>query len=126
MRSKYPSNFISDILTLCRKIRKVWSRELAKFETPKEKIAHLKHLLSDIGMESRYTVEKAKKIKEERELQAEVEAAQEFGGRWGNDADGPAKTRSMRSAAISQPEERRRIYRRDELAFLEDQSDESD
>jgi len=70
---------------------------LAKFETPKEKIKHLTGLLTDVGMTPRYSNEKAKKIKEERELQAEVEAVQEGAG-WAKMDNGRANTRSTRSA----------------------------
>lgn len=58
-------------------IRKMWHRELAPYDTPKAKISHLKGMLKDAGMEGRYSVEKAKKIKEERELRADLEMVQE-------------------------------------------------
>lgn len=64
-------------------IRKVWGKELAKCDTPKEKIKHLTKMLEDAGMTPRYSNEKAKQIKEARELKAELEAAQEFNERWG-------------------------------------------
>ncbi|KAF1984463.1 hypothetical protein K402DRAFT_455917 [Aulographum hederae CBS 113979] len=64
-------------------IRKVWSRYLAKYSSNSEKIAHLKELLKDVGMEGRFSAEKAQKIKDERELKAEMEAIQEGEKMWG-------------------------------------------
>ncbi|KAI9840899.1 MAG: hypothetical protein M1837_001226 [Sclerophora amabilis] len=68
-------------------IRKLWHRELAPYDTPKAKIHHLKRLLKEVGMDGRYSADKASKIKEERELQAEVEAVQSFPKQWGNSSD---------------------------------------
>lgn len=55
-------------------VRKFWSKELAPFETSKAKIAHLKSMLRDIGMTGRFSADKAKAIKERRELEADVDA----------------------------------------------------
>ncbi|KAG0638053.1 hypothetical protein HOY80DRAFT_1010323 [Tuber brumale] len=103
-------------------IRKFWSKELAKFENPKEKIKHLTGLLTDVGMTPRYSNEKAKKIKEERELQAEVEAVQE-GARWAKMDSGRVNTRSTRSAPTVSTAEKKQIRGMEDLAFLDDQSD---
>ncbi|PWW78341.1 hypothetical protein C7212DRAFT_352616 [Tuber magnatum] len=103
-------------------IRKFWSKELAKFETPKEKIKHLTGLLTDVGMTPRYSNEKAKKIKEERELQAEVEAVQEGAG-WAKMDNGRVNTRSTRSAPTVSTAEKKQIRGMEDLAFLDDQSD---
>ncbi|KIW03114.1 uncharacterized protein PV09_05757 [Verruconis gallopava] len=65
-------------------IRKVWGKELKPFETPKAKIAHLKSMLADAGMTGRYSIEKASRIKEQRELAADLEAVTAFDERWGN------------------------------------------
>lgn len=64
-------------------VRKVWGKELKKFDTSKEKIKHLKSLLEDVGMTGRYSAEKANQIKEARELAADIEAAKEFNEQWG-------------------------------------------
>jgi hypothetical protein len=69
-------------------IRKLWGKELKPFTTSKEKIRHLKDMLSDAGMEGRYSVEKARGVKERRELAADLEAVQEFGKRWGDEKSG--------------------------------------
>lgn len=69
-------------------IRKMWSRELGPFSTPRDKIRHLKDMLKDAGMEGRYSQEKAKRIREKRELQADLEVVQEGARLWGRrDAD---------------------------------------
>lgn len=115
-------------LTPTAQIRKVWSRELAKFDTPHAQIAHLKSLLTEIGMTGRLSAEKAKKIKEERELRAEVEAVQLGAGEWGREEDhnvGKRKvsTRSMRTAPMAEVVEKKEIRGIEEFAFLDDQSD---
>lgn len=66
-------------------IRKLWHRELAPFDTSREKIKHLKDMLEEAGMTGRFSAEKAKQIKEARELKAELEAATEFNKTWGHD-----------------------------------------
>lgn len=68
-------------------IRKVWGRELMGCSTPKEKIRHLKSMLKDAGMDGRYSIEKANRIREDRELKADLEAAQEGAKKWGANID---------------------------------------
>lgn len=67
-------------------IRKMWYKELAPYTSSKAKINHLKGMLKDAGMDGRYSVDKAKQIKEERELKAELEAVQEGAKHWGEPA----------------------------------------
>lgn len=55
-------------------VRKFWANELKPYPTPKAKVAHLKSMLKDIGMTGRFSMEKAKAIKERRELEADVDA----------------------------------------------------
>ena len=64
-------------------IRKLWHKELAPYDTSRAKVNHLKDMLKDVGMDGRYSVEKASKIKEQRELAAELDAVQEGAKRWG-------------------------------------------
>ncbi|KAI5814875.1 hypothetical protein BZA77DRAFT_93335 [Pyronema omphalodes] len=112
-------------------IRKVWGRELSKFETSAEKISHLKSLLSDAGMTGQYSLAKAKKIKEDRELAAEVEAVQKGAAVWGeSDDDGATRTRASRSGAAAGNGgggTGRRLVQKSKgfegLDFLDDQSD---
>lgn len=71
-------------------LRKVWSKELSNCDTPKEKIAHLKRLLKDVGMEGRFSEDKAKKIKEEREFRKDLEEIKEGNAKWG-ESEGSGK-----------------------------------
>ena len=65
-------------------IRKLWHRELAPHSSTAAKIAHLKQMLRDVGMEGRFSVEKARAVKERRELEQDLEAVREGERRWGN------------------------------------------
>ena len=80
-------------------IRKLWHRELAndKFPTSKAKIAHLKSMLTDAGMTGRFSAEKAKSIKEARELEAELEAARDFEEQFGT---GGRSRRAKKNAGV--------------------------
>ncbi|KAL4938009.1 hypothetical protein BDV06DRAFT_201908 [Aspergillus oleicola] len=99
-------------------IRKMWTRELAPYDTPKAKIKHLKDMLKDAGMEGRYSLEKARQIKEERELREDLEMVQEGAKRWGKDT---AEDGSDSGGP------RRRLNRgRKALAFLESDGEETD
>ena len=69
-------------------IRKLWHRELAPYPTPKDKIKHLKAMLEEVGMVGRFSAEKARQIKEARELKAELEEARRFNEQWGHEEDG--------------------------------------
>lgn len=64
-------------------VRKIWGKELAPYDTPKLKIRHLKDLLSQIGMTGRFSAEKAKQIREERELKFDLEEVQHGAKLWG-------------------------------------------
>ncbi|KAJ4992357.1 hypothetical protein SVAN01_02066 [Stagonosporopsis vannaccii] len=83
-------------------IRKVWSKELAKYDSSKEKIRHLKGMLSDAGMDGRYSDEKAAKIKEKREFAKDLEAIQEGEAAWGTAEDTGGRPR-RRAAARPMP-----------------------
>lgn len=100
-------------------IRKMWSRELAPYDTPKAKIKHLKKMLEDAGMKGRYSLEKAKRIREERELKADLELVQEGARRWGTGSAGEESDNEGRP--------RRRLARGPKsLAFLDDDGEETD
>lgn len=68
-------------------IRRKWHNELKQYDSPKPKIKHLKKILEDAGMSGRYSNEKAKDIRERRELAEELKAAQEYAKKWGQDKD---------------------------------------
>ena len=86
----------------------MWGRELAKFSTPQERINHLRGMLADIGMTGRYSNEKAKRIKEERELAADLVAVQEGAKAWGAESSEQMKTRSSR--AVEAPPKTRKVF----------------
>ncbi|KAJ2455188.1 hypothetical protein EV183_000923 [Coemansia sp. RSA 2336] len=78
-------------------VRKVWSKELADMNTAQQ-VRHLKSMLADLGMVGRPTLEKCKKIKAKRDLQAELDAinAENI---LDEDEPAPRSARSRRSAA---------------------------
>ncbi|KAH9874135.1 hypothetical protein IAQ61_004764 [Plenodomus lingam] len=82
-------------------IRKVWSRdpELSKCNTAKEKIVVLRNMLKDVGMEGKFSVEKAAKIKEQREFAKDLEAIQEGEMAWGKTSEVTSTGRPSRRAA---------------------------
>ncbi|KAL6711526.1 hypothetical protein ACN47E_004460 [Coniothyrium glycines] len=82
-------------------IRKVWSKdpELSKCETSKEKIRVLKNMLKDVGMDGKYSVEKAAKIKEKREFAKDLEAIQQGEAAWGQSTEVTSTGRPSRRAA---------------------------
>lgn len=101
-------------------IRKMWHRELAPYETPKAKIKHLKKMLEDAGMKGRYSAEKARQIREERELQADLEAVKEGASKWG-------ASDVVDGSNSEQEKPRRRLVKgRQSLAFLSDDGEETD
>lgn len=103
-------------------IRKIWSRELGKFNTSKEKIQHLKTLLSNVGMTGQYSLAKAKRIKEERELAAEVAWVQQGASDWGRQSDKKI-TRSGRAADPPIIDSKKNSRGFEDFDFLGDQSD---
>lgn len=64
-------------------VRKLWGRELRGFDGAKAKSRHLRGLLKEVGMDGRYSEDKARRIREERELAADLEAVQEGNKNWG-------------------------------------------
>ena len=65
-------------------VRKIWQFELKQYgDNSKAKIRHLRKMLTDIGMEGRFSEAKAAAIKEQRELMADLLAVQEGDRHWG-------------------------------------------
>ncbi|PNP56691.1 hypothetical protein THARTR1_03387 [Trichoderma harzianum] len=86
-------------LTKCG-IRKLWHIELKQYgDNAGAKIRHLKKMLADIGMDGRFSESKAREIKEMRELQADVEAAQEMDRLWGTSSGGRASRSKAKTTA---------------------------
>lgn len=81
-------------------IRKVWSRdpELSKCDTAKEKMSVLKKMLKDVGMDGKFSVEKAAKIKEQREFAKDLEAIKEGELAWGKTSEVTSTGRPSRRA----------------------------
>ncbi|KLJ10854.1 hypothetical protein EMPG_13794 [Blastomyces silverae] len=99
-------------------IRKMWFRELAPYDTPRAKVKHLRQMLKDAGMEGRFSLEKAKAIREARELQADLEVVREGAKRWGTKV-------SDEEEAGNGARPRRRVARGFQaLSFLEDEDGE--
>ncbi|KAF2023503.1 hypothetical protein EK21DRAFT_80742 [Setomelanomma holmii] len=108
-------------------IRKVWSRdpELSKCDTEKEKIGVLKRMLKDVGMDGKYSVEKAAKIKEKREFEKDLAAIQEAEAHWGTSGDaGGRPRRRAAAAAAAQPQQKLVLSDDDDEEEGDDQDDE--
>jgi len=65
-------------------------------------------MLADVGMAGRYSNERARKIKEERELAADLEAVQQGAKAWGAESGETMKTRSSRTSEA--PAKTRKVY----------------
>lgn len=86
-------------LTKCG-VRKMWHNELKDYPDARGKIRHLKQMLTDIGMDGRFSEAKAREIKETRELLADVEAAKEMNALWGAEGEGRASRNKGRTKKI--------------------------
>jgi hypothetical protein len=86
-------------------IRKVWSRdpELSSCNTSKEKINMLKRMLAEVGMDGKYSVEKAAKIKEQREFAKDLAAIQEAEAKWGTVGETSSGRPKRRAATAAKP-----------------------
>ncbi|KAK2810144.1 hypothetical protein FQN49_008554 [Arthroderma sp. PD_2] len=107
-------------------IRKVWGRELMGCSTPKEKIRHLKSMLKDAGMDGRYSVEKANRIREEREIKADLEAVQEGAKMWGATAADDEEEGGGSSKAGRSSRRLAKSFKQFDFLGQEDQDSESD
>ena len=95
-------------------IRKMWGNELKHCETDREKITHLKQMLTDVGLKGRYSAEKAMQIREQRELAEDLQVVQEGNKTWGK-----SKGDSEDSTGARKPQRRIAKGLR-ELDFLND------
>lgn len=101
-------------------IRKMWWRELQPYDTPKEKIKHLKQMLEDAGMKGRYSLDKARQIRDERELKADLEQIQQGAKDWGKGSGDEGE------ASDGGAPRRRAARGRQALAFLDSDGEETD
>lgn len=53
-------------------VRKVWKKEFEGLDKPSQQIKRLHLILDDLGMTPRYSIEKARAIRERRELAQEL------------------------------------------------------
>ena len=83
-------------------IRKVWGKELKDCESTKDKIRHLKAMLKEAGMDGKYSVEKAARIKEQREFAKDLEDIQAGAAVWG-DSSSTGRPRRAAAARAVQP-----------------------
>lgn len=106
-------------------IRKMWHRELAPCSTENAKISHLKQMLKDAGMDGRYSVEKARQIKEKRELAADLEAVQEGNKMWGQGSGDEEEGKDSEGGEVEEPAPKRRLAKglQDLAAFDDEESD---
>jgi len=121
-------------------VRKIWAFELKKYDNDGEKIRHLQGMLKEIGMTGRFSDQRAKEIKEMRELQADLDAVKEGESHWGTGSGtrrAKAPRRSLKEnvgsdeesdeeeeqrSASEKPEEKAKAAKA-ELAFLGSESE---
>ncbi|KAK6087066.1 transcriptional regulator [Seiridium cupressi] len=87
-------------------IRKIWGIELKEYgDDSRGKIRHLRKMLTDAGMTGRFSEARAKEIKEQRELLADLGAVQEMNELWGSEGRGGRASRTKAKAAATMKEE---------------------
>ncbi|QPG93634.1 hypothetical protein C2857_001321 [Epichloe festucae Fl1] len=87
-------------------VRKLWHNELKQYgDDSRAKIRHLKKMLTDIGMDGRFSEAKAREIKETRELLADVDAAKEMNALWGMNSGRRASRSKNKSTKLEDSEE---------------------
>jgi len=119
-------NRLKSIVAACG-VRKVWKKEFEDLDKPSQQIKRLHEILRDLGMPSRYSLEKAKTIKEQRELAQELKDVQEFekatrrrdGGKGSDEAGEPGE---QNDSDVEVPTQKRTSARAI-MSFLESQSD---
>ncbi|KAF9038571.1 hypothetical protein BJ165DRAFT_1531651 [Panaeolus papilionaceus] len=113
--------------------RRVWSKVFQGLDTPQQQIKKLKDILAELGMTGRLSLDKAKAIKMQREFAQELEDVVEFekkivgrGSR--SSAASDAKSEGDQDSEEDEAPVRRRPTnaRKSIMAFLEDQSEDSE
>ncbi|KAG6381730.1 hypothetical protein JVT61DRAFT_334 [Boletus reticuloceps] len=122
-------NKLKGIVVACG-VRKVWKKEFEGLDKPSQQIKRLHSILSDLGMTPRYTLEKAKAIRGQRELAQELKDVQEFDKATKGRAKG---LRSSSETGVSTEQDdsdvvacsrKKQNARARIMAFLQDQSEE--
>ncbi|KAG9313122.1 hypothetical protein JVU11DRAFT_6572 [Chiua virens] len=124
-------NKLKSIVIACG-VRKVWKKEFEGLDKPSQQIKRLRSILGDLGMTSRYTLERAKALREQRELAQELKDVQEFekatkrrGTKPRSSSEtGESASREDSEADSDMPVRKKQNARASIMAFLEDQSEE--
>jgi hypothetical protein len=125
-------------------VRKVWSKEFQNLDKPLQQVKRLKEILTELGMDGRPTMDKAKAIKEKRDLAKELEDVRAFeqavAGRPARGRPGARSSRDKQAVdpdsedhdtsgsehLKSGPSNHRNAARRSIMAFLGDDSDDEE
>ncbi|KAH0836773.1 hypothetical protein J3R83DRAFT_8522 [Lanmaoa asiatica] len=122
-------NKLKGIVVACG-LRKVWKKEFEGLDKPSQQIKRLHSILGDLGMTPRYSLEKAKAIRERRELAQELQDVQEFAKatkRRGKGPRGSCETEESMAQGDSDadvPARKKKNAQASIMAFLQDQSEE--
>ncbi|KAH7890890.1 hypothetical protein F5I97DRAFT_1975945 [Phlebopus sp. FC_14] len=111
-------------------VRKTWKKEFGEMDRPSQQIKRLHEILGELGMTPRYSMEKAKVIREKRELAQELKDVQEFDqatrrrDRKKERSDTEESAEYSGSGTDDVPTKKKKSARASIMAFLQDQSDE--
>ncbi|TAQ89887.1 hypothetical protein B7494_g1751 [Chlorociboria aeruginascens] len=120
-------------------VRKIWAFELKQYgDDNSAKIKHLQNILKEIGMVGRFSEARAREIKDQRELQADLEAVKEGERKWGMESEMARPRRGAVGKRVvvdsedgdedeSSEEKKKKILKgREALAFLGDEESSDD
>ncbi|KAG8221053.1 hypothetical protein J3R82DRAFT_2564 [Butyriboletus roseoflavus] len=111
-------------------VRKVWKKEFEGLDKPSQQIKRLHSILGDLGMTPRYSLEKAKAIRERRELAQELKDVQEFDeaikrrGKGLRSSPETEHSSDKGDSDVDVPGRKKPNARASIMAFLQDQSEE--
>jgi len=122
-------NKLKSIVVACG-VRKVWKKEFEGLDRPSQQIKRLHSILGDLGMTPRYSMEKAKAIRDERELAQELKEVQDFDKAMKRREKG-LRSSSETAESVEQddsdgdaPVRKKQNARSSIMAFLQDQGEE--
>lgn len=104
-------------------VRKQWAREFKGMDKPSQQIAHLRKMLAELGMTGRLSLDKAKSIRAQRELQQEIQDVVEFDRKRGSGARDVASEPSEDEEEEEENVKPAKKLQHSIAAFLADQSD---